>query len=104
SDLQFVLYDQKHETTRTLKVHEDLVTSSFPTSVYVESLISLGTGTYLGQVQWDKVDDNDSEEEDENEEEVGGEEEQDNGGTGAAVAGISSEDDGDEEEDSLRTK
>ncbi|XP_026420973.1 F-box protein CPR1-like [Papaver somniferum] len=98
SDLQFVLYDQKRETTRTLKVHEGLVTSSFPTSVYVESLISLETGTYLGKVQWGKVEEDVSEEKEGEEEEdkVEVEDEEDDGGTGAGVAGTS--DDNDEEE------
>ncbi|KAI3936694.1 hypothetical protein MKX01_034123 [Papaver californicum] len=93
--LHFVLYDQKHETTRTLKVHEDLVTSSFPTSVYVESLISLDTGAYLGEVQWDEVDGDDSGEKQD--------EEEDDSGTGAAVAGTT-DGDGDEDEDSLGTE
>ncbi|KAI3846674.1 hypothetical protein MKW92_039929 [Papaver armeniacum] len=99
--LHFVLYDLKHETTRTLKVHDDLVTSSFPTSVYVESLISLDTGTYLGKFQWGEVDEDVSEEKEDEKVEV--EDEEDGGGTGAAVAGTSY-DDGDEKENTLRTK
>ncbi|KAI3934304.1 hypothetical protein MKW98_009285, partial [Papaver atlanticum] len=54
--LHLVLYDLKHETARPLTVHRDLLTSPFLTSVYVESLISLDTGTYLGEVQWGEVD------------------------------------------------
>ncbi|XP_026423403.1 F-box/kelch-repeat protein At3g06240-like [Papaver somniferum] len=54
ASLRFVLYDPEHETTRTLKTCEGITASSLHTcSVYVESLISLDTGTHLGKVQWD---------------------------------------------------
>ncbi|KAI3838803.1 hypothetical protein MKW92_037123, partial [Papaver armeniacum] len=54
ASLRFVLYDPEHETTRTLKTCEGISAPSLHTSsVYVESLISLDSGTYLGQVQWD---------------------------------------------------
>ncbi|KAI3870402.1 hypothetical protein MKX03_008410, partial [Papaver bracteatum] len=43
ASLCIVLYDPEHETTRTLNIYEGIAASSLPTSVYVESLISLGT-------------------------------------------------------------
>ncbi|XP_026420342.1 F-box/kelch-repeat protein At3g06240-like [Papaver somniferum] len=50
ASLRFVLYDPVHETTRNLKTCQGISASSFPTSVYVESLISIDTGSYLGKV------------------------------------------------------
>ncbi|KAI3852806.1 hypothetical protein MKX03_028640 [Papaver bracteatum] len=48
--LHIVLYDPKHGIVETLKVHE-LVVSIRRMFVYEESLHSLGTGTYLAQLQ-----------------------------------------------------
>ncbi|KAI3869575.1 hypothetical protein MKW92_026636, partial [Papaver armeniacum] len=60
--LHIVLYDPKH--------------GRFNTSVYVESLFSLGTGTYLGKVQWEDSDEEDwidsSEEDDDDDDNTGG--------------------------------
>ncbi|KAI3933086.1 hypothetical protein MKW92_002242 [Papaver armeniacum] len=52
--LHIVVYDPNHATFETIKVHdESLRGCAFNTSVYEESLFSLGTGTYLGKVQWE---------------------------------------------------
>lgn len=74
ASLRFVLYDQENKTIRTLKTYEGISSSSLPTSVYVESLISLDTGMYLGQVQSDEVynDNQEEEEEDSDDSEVEG--------------------------------
>ncbi|KAI3915182.1 hypothetical protein MKX01_035441 [Papaver californicum] len=67
---QTVLYDPKHGTTRMLIVHEDLKDCcALHASVYVESKVSLGTGTYLEDVMIKDLDEecddgNDSENED----------------------------------------
>ncbi|KAI3966120.1 hypothetical protein MKW92_031207, partial [Papaver armeniacum] len=48
--LHIVVYDPNHATFETIKVHdESLRGCAFNTSVYEESLFSLGTGTYLGK-------------------------------------------------------
>ncbi|KAI3869295.1 hypothetical protein MKX03_010511, partial [Papaver bracteatum] len=49
--LHIILYDPKHVTFETIKIHDAGCPGG--TSVYLESLFSLGTGTYLGQVQWE---------------------------------------------------
>ncbi|KAI3869293.1 hypothetical protein MKX03_010509 [Papaver bracteatum] len=70
--LQIVLYDPKHVTFETIKVHDAGCPGS--TSVYV-SLFSLGTGTYLGKVQWEA-----SHEEDRNDSSVEDDDDKNNGG------------------------
>ncbi|KAI3927261.1 hypothetical protein MKW92_048490 [Papaver armeniacum] len=71
--LHIVLCDPKHVTFETIKVHDAGCPES--TSVYVESLFSLGTGTYLGKVQWEASHEeewNDSTGEDDDDMNIGG--------------------------------
>ncbi|KAI3865083.1 hypothetical protein MKW92_050656, partial [Papaver armeniacum] len=75
--LHIVLYDPKHVTFEAIIAHdESLRGDAFNTSVYVESLFSLGTGTYLGKVQWEASDEEDwidsSEEDDDDDDNTGG--------------------------------
>ncbi|XP_026431934.1 F-box protein CPR1-like [Papaver somniferum] len=52
--LHIVVYDPNYVTFETIKVHDESLRGfAFSTSVYEESLFSLGTGTYLGKVQWE---------------------------------------------------
>ncbi|KAI3934241.1 hypothetical protein MKW98_009222 [Papaver atlanticum] len=75
--LRFVFSDPENETVRSLKTYKGIAAPSWPTSAYVESLISLDTGTYLGEVQWDEVYTDDSEEEEEDSDDWEVEEEED---------------------------
>ncbi|RZC85666.1 hypothetical protein C5167_026336 [Papaver somniferum] len=71
--LHMVIYDPNQDTI--LDIHEDSMASSRSVAVYVESLISLETGSYLGPAQWEtshKEDEDDSKEDDEEEEEEDG--------------------------------
>ncbi|KAI3869298.1 hypothetical protein MKX03_010514 [Papaver bracteatum] len=79
--LHIVHYDPKHLTFETIKAHDESIRgSAFSTSVYVESLFSLGTGTYLGKVQWEASHEEDwidfSEEDDDTDSTGGGDGEQ----------------------------
>lgn len=48
--LHIVLYDPKYATVKTIAVHDQSAkASAYSSFVYVESLFSLGTGTYLGK-------------------------------------------------------
>ncbi|KAI3854346.1 hypothetical protein MKW92_015049 [Papaver armeniacum] len=53
-------YDPKHETSRLLFVYEDKVYSS-STTVYVESLVSLNSGSYVDDIDNDVDADSDAE-------------------------------------------
>ncbi|RZC91942.1 hypothetical protein C5167_021654 [Papaver somniferum] len=69
--LNIVLYDPKHVTFETIAVHSRSVKASAgSSSVYMENLFSLGTGTYLG-----KDDFNYSSEENDDDDSTDGEEE-----------------------------
>ncbi|RZC91938.1 hypothetical protein C5167_021650 [Papaver somniferum] len=58
--LHIGLYDPKHSTFETINSHdESLRGCALITSVYVESLFSLGTGTYLGKIQWEASEEED---------------------------------------------
>ncbi|XP_026432259.1 F-box protein CPR1-like [Papaver somniferum] len=50
AELHIVLYDPKHGTVETLKVHESMVPTDY-IFVYEEHLHSLGTGTHLAQLK-----------------------------------------------------
>lgn len=73
--LHIVLYDPKHSTFETFNAHDESLRGwAFSTSVYVESLFSLGTGTYLGKVQWEASEEEDwidSSEEDDDDDNTG---------------------------------
>lgn len=80
--LHMVIYDPNQDTI--LDIHEDSMASSRSVAVYVESLISLETGSYLGPAQWEtshKEDEDDSKEDDDEEEEEEEEEEDGDDGT-----------------------
>ncbi|KAI3869299.1 hypothetical protein MKX03_010515 [Papaver bracteatum] len=79
--LHIVHYDPKHLTFETIKAHDESIRgSAFSSSVYVESLFSLSTGTYLGKVQWEASHEEDwidfSEEDDDTDSTGGGDGEQ----------------------------
>ncbi|KAI3836920.1 hypothetical protein MKW98_005253 [Papaver atlanticum] len=61
------LYDLKRGTSINLKAHDDFDSYFSTTSVYVESLVSLDSGTYVGQD--DQSEDEESESDDDSEEE-----------------------------------
>ncbi|KAI3833565.1 hypothetical protein MKX03_004462 [Papaver bracteatum] len=75
------LYDLKSGTSINFKAHDDFDSYSCTTSVYVESLVSLDSGTYVGQDDHhsedeDSESDDDSEEEDSEDDDDSEEEEQ----------------------------
>ncbi|XP_026413588.1 F-box/kelch-repeat protein At3g06240-like [Papaver somniferum] len=79
------MYDLKRGTSINLKAHDDFDSYSSTTSIYVESLVSLDSSTYVGQddqsegkesesdddsEEEDSEDDDDSEEEEQGEEDI----------------------------------
>ncbi|XP_026460925.1 probable ATP-dependent RNA helicase ddx56 [Papaver somniferum] len=67
-DFHLDLYDIKRAASINLKAHDDCDSYSYTTSVFAESLVSLNSGTYVGQHD-DDPEDEDSEDDDDPEDE-----------------------------------